>query len=196
MVGRRLEWREDKVWDSDGKFVTDIVRGEYIWTELPEGRREMQNIWTGERWILAEDDAWLGGPYYRRGDCAYSFRNLELKIELSAKAIIRRLWMSMLGERPVYSDHVHMLRDATNDAALFVTDIYWPCDAGFAIRVGRKLWFSDGVREGLPLGEIGPKEYVEFLRVSETEYSLRVGYRRTGYRYYLLDAANWTCRKV
>ena len=192
----RLGWREDKVWDSDRGVVTDIVYGEYIWTELPEGRDELKNIWTGERWIPKKDEHWLCGSYYRRGDCAYSIRNTEQKIKLSAKAIARWPWMSMLGERPVYRDRVHMLRDATNDAALFVTDTYWACDAGLAVEHEGKLRFTDGVRKDLPLGEIGPDEYVGFLRVSETEYSIRVGCRAAGYRYYLLDAANWTCRKV
>ena len=102
----------------------------------------------------------------------------------------------MLGGRPVYRDSEYTLRDATNDVVLFLDGGHWDCDAGFVIRVGEKLRFSDGVREDLPVGEIGPYEYVDFLRVSETEYVLRVGRVPTEYRQHLLDVANWTCRRV
>ena len=85
-----------------------------------------------------------------------------------------------------------MVRDARTDNAVFPADYISYSDAGFAVRVGEKLHFTDGVREDLPLGEIMGVEDVDFLRVSETEYSIKVG----ADRYYLLDTAKWTCRKV
>ena len=119
-----------------------------------------------------------------------------MKIELSAKALVNRYRLQIFGERVIYSSDDGAFQDATNDRVLFTAYFVWGCEAGCAIEVGGELRFSDGVREDLPVGEIGPYEYVDFLRVSETEYSLRAGYRRTGYRYYLLDVANWTCRRV
>ena len=198
MVGLRFEWRDDEVLDPDTGFaIITVCAGEYIKRYLPERRKEFKNIWTGERFILEEDEHWMSGPYFQRGNHMFSVRDPELKIELSEKAEKHWRWLFLLGERPVYYDRLCMLmRDARTDDALFGAEHFWVCDAGVVVEVGGKLRFTDGVRKDLPLGEIGPDEYVGFLRVSETEYSLRVGYRRTGYRYYLLDAANWTCRKV
>ena len=174
-----------------------LYLGEYIRRDLPEGGGELKNIWTGERWILEADDCWMGGPYFERDGHAYSFRNPELKIELSARAI--SLWSErwMLGQRAVYHDDDDgAVRDAITDAALFPADFIWPCEAGFAVRFRGTLRFTDGVREDLPLGYIGWNEYVMFLRVSETEYSLKVGYYSTGYHYFLLDTAKWTAIRI
>ena len=134
----------------------------------------------------------MGGPYFWRGNHAYSLEDPGLKIELSAKAVSLPLWM--LGERPVYRDNA--VRDARTDKTLFAAKTIWACDAGVAVGGKGTLRFADGVREDLPLGEIRPKEYVEFLRVSETEYSIRVGVWATEYRYFLLDTARWTCIKI
>ena len=191
MVGRWLEWREDKVWDSDRGFVKNFAYGEYIWTDLPDGRDEFKNIWTGERWILEKDDSWAGGSHYRRGNYVYSHRNPDVKFVLSANANKPRMWLCMLAGRPVYRDD-NLVRDARTDDTLFSAEVIWPCDAGFAVEYGGTLRFTDGVRKDLPLGEIMGDEDVEFLRVSETEYSIKVGKDR----YFLLDAANWTCREV
>ena len=174
----------------------NLYSGEYKWRDLQEKGEEIKSIWTGARWIIKADEYWLGGPYFRRGNRVFSFKDPELKIELSAKAVNNWYRMRMLAGRPVYRDNAEMMCDATNDAALFNVDHVYDCDAGFAVRVAGKLHFTDGVRKDLPLGEIKWGEDVEFLRVSETEYSIKVGNRRTGYRYFLLDAAKWTCIKI
>ena len=166
--------------------------GEYIRRNLPQGRREFKSIWTGERWILERYEYWMGGPYFRRGDHTFSIKDPELKIELSAKAVERRDSLWMLAGRPIYHDN-DIVRDARTDDALFGADCIYECDAGFAVRVAGKLHFTDGVRKDLPLGEIKWGEDVEFLRVSETEYSIKVGLPG---RYFLLDTAMWTCRRV
>ena len=194
MVGHWLEWRRDEVWDSDTGFVsTTVCAGEYIKINLPGGRREFKGVWTGARWTLEKDESWMGGPYYRRNNCMFSHRDPELKIELSAKAKEYQHRLRMLAGRPVYRDDARMVRDATNDDVLFDASHFWYSDAGLAVEHERKLRFTDGVRKDLPLGYIGPYERVDFLRVSETEYSLRKGSKKTGYRYFLLDTANWTC---
>ena len=191
MVGPRFEWRDGKIWEIGGGIAgASLCDGEYIRNFSLDGREEFENIWTGERFILEEDENWMGGPYFQRGTCALSLRDPELKIELSANAVKHWNSLWMLGERPVYFDDV--ARDARTDDAVLNADCFWVCDAGFAVRVGKKLCFADGVREDLPLGEIKGDEDVEFLRVSETEYSIKVGKDR----YYLLDTANWTCIKI
>ena len=194
MVGRRHEWRDDKVWEIGGGPVENhLFCGEYIRRELPEDREEIENIRTGERFTLEKGEYWMGGPYFQRGDHLFSFKDPELKIELSEKAKKSRRWPWMFGERPVYRDDDKMVRDATNDAVLFKALALWVCDAGFAVQAGEKLHFTDGVRWDLPMGKIVFGETARFLRVSETEYSIRVGAPDTGYRYFLLDTANWTC---
>ena len=85
-----------------------------------------------------------------------------------------------------------MVRDARTDNAVFPADYISYSDAGFAVRVGKKFYLTDGVREDLPIGEFHEDDGARFLRVSETEYSIKVG----ADRYFLLDAAKWTCRKV
>ena len=195
MVGHRFEWRDDKIWEVGRGFLpTTVILGEYIRTPLTENRCEFKSILTGERFILKEDETWMGGPYFLRGDHAFSFKDPELKIKLSEKAKKSRRWM--FGERPVYRDDDKMVRDATNDRALFEAPGLWICDAGFVVRVGEKLHFTDGVRKDLPLGKIVYPECVRFLRVSETEYSIQVGRLESGYRYFLLDTAKWTYHRV
>ena len=195
LVGWQFEWRDGEVWEVGvGRVSTGLFYGEYIWAYLPESREEVESIWTGERWILEKDEYWMGGPHYRRGNHVFSFRDPGLKIELSAKAVVNWRRLLMLGERPIYRGLIeNTLRDATNDNVLFDAKYLWVCDAGFAIQNGEDLYFTDGVRKDLPIDKIGCYETVEFLRVSETEYSIKVGRRSTGYRYYLLDTAKWTC---
>ena len=166
--------------------------GEYIRNLLPEGE-EIESIWTGKSWILEKNARWIGGPYYRLNGHVYSHDDPGLKIELSRVARFNWYWLWMLGKRPVYRCADNVMRDATNDAMLFKATYFWVCDAGFAIWNEGKLCFTDGVREDLPMGKSEDTEFVIFLRVSETEYSLRVGSPRTGYRTILLDVAKWTC---
>ena len=172
-----------------------LFRGEYIRTVMPDGREEFKSVWTGKRWILEEDEFWMGGPYFKRGNHAFSFKEPELKIELSAKAAKNWMQLWMLVERPVYRDSI-VVRDARTDGALFVAECLYACDAGLVVEYGGTLRFTDGVRKTLQLGKIGRDENVMTLRVSETEYSLRVGHWSTGYRYILLDAARWTATRV
>ena len=198
LVGWQLEWRDGEVWEvGGGRVSTSLFYGEYIWAYLPDRREEVENFWTRERWILEKGEQWMGGPYYLRGRYMFSFRDPGLKIEISAKAAEnwRRLWM--LGKRPIYRGWFeNTVRDARTDTVLFDAKYLWVCDAGFAIQNGGHLYFTDGVRKDLPIDKIGRDDTVEFLRVSETEYSLRVGIRATACRYYLLDAAKWTCIKI
>ena len=182
------------VWEVGYGFVTGYLHsGEYIRHFFPDNREEIKSIWTGKCWILEKNERWIRGAYYRRDRCVFSFRNPELKIELSAKAISRWLWIQMLGERAVYTDGTGRARDATTDAVRFAATELWGCDAGLAVRVGNELRFVDGVRKDLPVGGVEPDERVDFLRVSETEYSIKVG---SPERYFLLDTAKWTCREV
>ena len=164
--------------------------GEYIVTFLSYDNREIKSIWTEERWILEKDEQWMGGPYYRRGKHMYSFRNPELVIRLSEGAIEFLGGLSTLAGRPVYHDG-WTVRDAVTDAP-FDFDEYWRCEAGFIVNARGALYFTDGVRENISMGNRDWVEFVDFLRVSETEYSIRVGRSR----YYLLDTAKWTCIRV
>ena len=195
LVGR-FGWREDKAFEFGVGWAPELLYlGEYTQRYLPDNCREVKSIWTGEHRILEKDENWIDGDHFQRGNHVFSFKDPEPKFEISAKAVKFwwRLWM--LGGSPVYSDG-STIRNGRTDEVLCVADNCWPCDAGFAVRVWGKLHFTDGVREDLPLGEIGPRDLVTFLRVSETEYSIRVGVQATEYRYYLLDVANWTCRRV
>ena len=191
---QRFEWRDGEVCEvGGGRLAACLFSGEYIERWVPDDRREIKSFWTGKSWILEKDDSWLVGPYYQRGKHAYSFGNPELRIEMSENAR-KRWWRSVLGGRPVYWSANEIMRDATTDKELFVFDWCWDCEAGFAVKVGEDLHFTDGVRKDLPMGKICDGDAVRFLRVSETEYSLRVGCPATGYRYILLDVAKWTCR--
>ena len=165
--------------------------GEYIWTGLPDDRGEIKNIRTGERWILEEEHEWVCGPYFKHGNRVFSFRNPELMIRLSAKMTVHwRVWM--LGKRAVYvNGDDATVRDAITDETLFAADYIWGCDAGLVFDIGGKLHFADGVHDNIQLDEIGANEAVWILRVSETEYSIKVG----ADRYFLLDAEKLSCSK-
>ena len=169
-------------------MANTVRMGEYITRYLPEGCKELTNIWTRERWILDEDQRWIGGHYFWLVDHVFSLNDPAVYFKLSSDAVNPR----MLAGRPVYSS-CSKIRDATTDKILFCANFIWPCDAGLAVQNGTELYFTDGVREDLSMGKIMYGEDVKFLRVSETEYSLRVGSPRTGYRYFLLDVAKWTC---
>ena len=193
MVGRQLKRRDGEIWDFDrGVRVQFLNYGEYTWTNLPDRREEVENFWTRERWILEKGEQWMGGPYYRRGKHMYSFRNPELVIGLSEKAMQYPGGLSTLAGRPVYYDGVETVLDAVTDAALFDADCCWRCDAGFLVAAGDVLYFTDGVRKNLPMGDLDWNEDVEFLRVSETVYSIKLGAGRN----FVLDTARWTCRTV
>ena len=192
MVGQ-LEWRDGEVWEVGGGWVSDFLRfGEYIWTELPGGRRKIESVWTGKRWILEKEERWIGGSYYLRGRRVFSLENPNLRFAVSGEAAKRPRYMQMHGGRPVYHDRNNVVRDARTDDELFYATTFRTCYAGSAILLNKTLRFTDGVRRTISLGNIGEDEEVHFLRVSETEYSIKVG----ADRYYLLDAANWTCREV
>ena len=195
MVGRRLEWRDGEICEA-GRQVSDrVYLGEYNRTDLSEGRKEYTSFWTGERWILEENEYWMGGPYFHRGNLAFSASDPQLKIELSAKAVEnwRQLWM--LVGRPIYYDG-EALRDAITDNVLFTTELFRVCSAGCLIEVGGELQFTDGVRENLPICKVRYEELARVLRVSETVYSVQVEMPETGYRYFLLDTARWTAIRI
>ena len=193
MVGCRLEWRCGEVWEVGGGWKSEYLHhGEYFQTDLPGDREEYKNLWTGECFTLEKDEYWVGGDHFQHGNHVFSVSDPRLKIELSAKAVQNWQQLWLLVGRLVYYDG-GTLRDAITDNVLFAADSFRICAAGCLIKVGGELRFTDGVREDIPLGEIGPNEFVRPLRVSETEYSIKVGRRATGYRYFLLDTARWTC---
>ena len=175
------------------RVTARVFYGEYTEKFLPENRREIESTWSRERWILEKDDEWISGPYFRRGSNVYLVRDRTMKIGLPAKSV--KHWLYMLGEKPVYYDGSN-IRDAITGVVLFAANYFRICDAGFAVKVGEKLHFTDGVRKDLPLGKIVYPECVRFLRVSETEYSIQVGRLESGYRYFLLDTAKWTYHRV
>ena len=192
-LGYRFEWREGKVWEVGRGFITEYVNsGEYIRKFLSNDRQEIESIWTGEHWFLEEDEVWIDGAYYRRGDRVFSVRDPGVNIELSAKAELVWWRLRMLGGRPVYRDDANMVRDAGTGAALFVAKYITACDAGFVIEDKGVLRFADGVREPLLLCESGLDSIVRILRVSNREYSITVGADRC----FLLDAARWTCTSI
>ena len=155
MVGWQFEWRDGEVWEVGvGRVSTGLFYGEYIWAYLPEGRQRIENLWTGERWILESGDKWLNGAYFLRGDHTFSRKNPELKIKLSTSAVVNWPRLYMFGERPVYRAWFgNTAQDARTDGVLFFADCISPCDAGLVFQKGRELYFTDGVLKDLLVGE-------------------------------------------
>ena len=173
---------------------THSLQGGYICTWLWHRRSEIIDTLSEKRWKIEPGYSWISGPWVRRGNHLHSLEDPSATFTLKESLMMSHL--QMLGGRPVYHT-CGMVRDAVSNKELFpLDDWYRECDAGIFYKAGTELRFTDG-REHLRICDDIYRYYdVDVARVLESEYSLRVGCPESGYRYYLLDVASWTCNSI
>ena len=129
---------------------------------------------------------WLYGPWVWRGDDVLSLEKPDAKFRLHAW--MDDEWPEILGGRPVFCCE-KMVYDAVTEKALFPADIVFTIAVGLLYIRDKKLFFTeDGIRY-LFICDLLVLDWPVWVRVSETEYSIKVGKDR----HFLLDAAKWTC---